>query len=72
MPEIIFWHVPNKAFKKVAPKCRIHKPCIGSINKEMVDSQEAEMGIMKLLVKMSVVKVRILIRCMNSFTNWSC
>ena len=69
MPEIILWHVLNKAFKKVAPKCRIHKPWVGSINKEMIDSQEAEMGIIKLLVKRSSVKVRILIRCMNTFTN---
>ena len=59
VPEIIFWHVPNKAFQRVAPKCRIHKPCVGSINKERVDSQEAEMGIMKILVKRSSVKVRI-------------
>lgn len=57
VPEIIFWHVPSKAFRKVAPKCRIHKPCVGSINKERVDSQEAEMGIMKLLLKRSSVKV---------------
>ena len=33
----------------------------------MVDSQEAEMGIMKLLVKRSSIKVRILIRCMDTY-----
>lgn len=50
---------------------RIHKPCVGSINKEKVASQEAEMGIMKLLVERPSVKVRILIRCINTITHWN-
>lgn len=57
MPEIVFWHIPSKAYKKVAPKFGIHKPCVGSINKERVAAQEAEMGIMKFLVTRSFVKV---------------
>ncbi|XVF56224.1 hypothetical protein PTKIN_Ptkin06aG0101300 [Pterospermum kingtungense] len=56
VPELIFWHIPSKAYKKVAPKFGIHKPCVGSINKEKVASQEAEMGIMKILVKRPSVK----------------
>lgn len=57
VPELIFWHIPSKAYKKVAPKFRIRKPCVGSINKEKVAAQEAEMGIMKILVKRPSVKV---------------
>ncbi|EOY09114.1 Purple acid phosphatase 16 isoform 2 [Theobroma cacao] len=56
IPEIIFWHIPSKAYKKVAPKFRIHKPCVGSINKEKAAAQEAEMGIMKVLVRRPSVK----------------
>ncbi|KAJ7976701.1 Inactive purple acid phosphatase [Quillaja saponaria] len=56
VPEVIFWHIPSKAYKKVAPKFLIHKPCVGSINKESVAVQEAETGIMKLLVKRPSVK----------------
>ncbi|RVW92150.1 putative inactive purple acid phosphatase 16 [Vitis vinifera] len=56
VPEMIFWHIPSKAYKKVAPKLGIHKPCVGSINKEDVATQEAEMGIMKFLVKRPSVK----------------
>ncbi|XP_068342170.1 probable inactive purple acid phosphatase 16 isoform X2 [Pyrus communis] len=51
VPEIIFWHIPSRAYKKAAPWFGIHKPCVGSINKERVATQEAEMGIMKLLVE---------------------
>jgi hypothetical protein len=42
----------------VAPRLRIHKPCVGSMNKEKVAAQEAELGIMDMLVKRSSVKVR--------------
>ncbi|XP_057982694.1 probable inactive purple acid phosphatase 16 isoform X2 [Malania oleifera] len=56
VPEIIFWHIPSKVYKKVAPKFGIHKPCVGSINKERVAAQEAEMGIMKLLLERPSVK----------------
>lgn len=56
VPEVIFWHIPSKAYKNVAPRLRIHKPCVGSINKEKVAAQEAEFGIMDMLVKRSSVK----------------
>ncbi|KAK4837652.1 hypothetical protein QYF36_007295 [Acer negundo] len=56
VPEIVFWHIPSKAYKKVAPKFGVHRPCVGSINKESVAAQEAETGIMKTLVKRSSVK----------------
>ncbi|OVA06106.1 Phosphoesterase domain [Macleaya cordata] len=56
VPEIIFWHIPSKAYAKVAPKFGVHRPCVGSINKEKVASQEAEMGIMKILVNRPSVK----------------
>jgi hypothetical protein len=58
VPEVIFWHIPSKAYKNVAPRLRIHKPCVGSMNKEKVAAQEAELGIMDMLVKRSSVKVR--------------
>lgn len=54
--ELIFWHIPSKAYKKVAPKSGIPKPCVGSINEEKVASQKAEMGIMEALVNRSSVK----------------
>jgi len=48
IPEVILWHIPRKAYKEVAPLpiVGIHKPCVGSINKERVASQEAEWGTM--------------------------
>ena len=50
IPEIFFWHIPNKAYKRVAPWLYlIPKPCVGSINKDSVSTQEAELGIMKVL-----------------------
>ncbi|XP_072979698.1 probable inactive purple acid phosphatase 16 [Typha angustifolia] len=58
VPELIFWHVPSIAYSKVAPthNCEIRKPCIGSINKEGVASQEAEWGIMDILASRPSVK----------------
>ncbi|CAJ2673380.1 unnamed protein product [Trifolium pratense] len=56
VPEIIFWHIPSKAYKAAAPKFSIRKPCVGSINKEKVAAQEAETGIMDLLAKRTSVK----------------
>ncbi|KAH6779663.1 purple acid phosphatase 16 [Perilla frutescens var. hirtella] len=56
VPEIIFWHIPSKAYKKVAPKFNIHKRCVGSIFLENVAPQEAEMGMMKVLEKRPSVK----------------
>ncbi|XP_022747797.1 probable inactive purple acid phosphatase 16 isoform X2 [Durio zibethinus] len=58
VPELIFWHIPSKAYKKVAPIFRIRQPCVGSINKEKVAAQEAEMGIMKILVERPSIKCR--------------
>ncbi|RZC80770.1 hypothetical protein C5167_043344 [Papaver somniferum] len=56
VPELIFWHIPSKAYKNVAPRFGIHRPCVGSINKESVATQEAEMGIMDILVNKPSVK----------------
>ncbi|KAF0926819.1 hypothetical protein E2562_027411 [Oryza meyeriana var. granulata] len=59
IPEIIFWHIPSTAYANVAPKAKseIRKPCVGSINKEVVAPQEAEWGMMDALVKRDSVKV---------------
>ncbi|KAM5558629.1 putative inactive purple acid phosphatase 16 [Rosa sericea] len=56
VPELIFWHIPSRAYKKAAPRFGIHKPCVGSINKERVATQDAENGIMKLLAERDSVK----------------
>ncbi|KAJ8756298.1 hypothetical protein K2173_025110 [Erythroxylum novogranatense] len=56
VPEIVFWHIPTKSYKKVAPWFGMGKACIGSINKESVATQEAELGIMNILVKRPSVK----------------
>ncbi|KAL0926864.1 hypothetical protein M5K25_003117 [Dendrobium thyrsiflorum] len=58
VPELIFWHIPSHAYKKVAPcrKSSIKRPCVGSINMEEVASQEAEWGIMDALLNRSSVK----------------
>ncbi|KAJ4970233.1 hypothetical protein NE237_003332 [Protea cynaroides] len=56
VPEIIFWHIPSKAYKEVAPFFWIFKPCVGSLNKESVAAQEAEMGIMDFLANRPAVK----------------
>ncbi|KAH9618118.1 hypothetical protein KSS87_011172 [Heliosperma pusillum] len=49
VPEIIFWHIPSRAYNNVAPSGKITKPCVGSISKERVAPQESEFGIMKAL-----------------------
>ncbi|KAI8026280.1 putative inactive purple acid phosphatase 16 [Camellia lanceoleosa] len=49
VPEIIFWHIPSKAYEKVAPMFLFMSSCVGSINKESIAPQQVEMGIMKLL-----------------------
>ncbi|KAI6696834.1 hypothetical protein NL676_016953 [Syzygium grande] len=56
VPELIFWHIPSKAYEKVAPWIGVRKPCVGPINKETVASQEAEAGIMEILEKRPSVK----------------
>ncbi|KAI5318136.1 hypothetical protein L3X38_037844 [Prunus dulcis] len=70
VPEIIFWHIPSRAYKKVAPLFGIHKPCVGSINKEKVATQEAEMGIMKLLVER--VSAKAVFVGHNHGLDWCC
>ncbi|XP_058204475.1 probable inactive purple acid phosphatase 16 isoform X2 [Rhododendron vialii] len=55
-PEIIFWHIPTTAYKKVAPTSLPQSSCVGSINLESVAPQEAEMGVMKLLEERPSVK----------------
>jgi hypothetical protein len=45
----------------------ITKPCIGSINKESVASQEDDWGIMDILTARPSVKVRALICFRHSF-----
>lgn len=59
VPELIFWHIPSKAYEKVAPVpgSGVNKPCVGSINIEEVAPQEAEEGFMELLGNRSSVKV---------------
>ena len=60
VPEIVFWHIPSKAYEKVAKKAaRTIKQCVGSLFEERVAAQEAEMGMMKLLKERPSVKVRI-------------
>lgn len=50
VPEIFFWHIPSIAYRKAAPWLfLVPQPCVGSINKEWVCTQESEMGIMKIL-----------------------
>ncbi|XP_006297876.2 probable inactive purple acid phosphatase 16 [Capsella rubella] len=56
IPELIFWHIPSKAYENVAPSLWITKPCVGSINKEKVAAQEAENGMMGVLENRSSVK----------------
>ncbi|XP_074557835.1 putative inactive purple acid phosphatase 16 isoform X2 [Curcuma longa] len=58
IPEVIFWHIPSRAYQKVAPvtTMQIHAPCVGSINKEKVAPQKAEWGIMDILVSRASVK----------------
>ena len=53
VPEIIFWHIPSKAYEKVA----IGVQCVGSMFWESVAAQEGEMGMMKALEKRDSVKV---------------
>ncbi|KAJ6794236.1 putative inactive purple acid phosphatase 16 [Iris pallida] len=58
IPEVVFWHIPSKAYEKAAPKptSPIRKPCVGSINKEGVAPQEAEWGIMDMLSERPSIK----------------
>ncbi|KAL8493904.1 hypothetical protein ACS0TY_024895 [Phlomoides rotata] len=53
VPEIIFWHIPSKAYKEVDPR---QSCCVGSIFLEDVAAQEAEMGIMEVLEQRHSVK----------------
>jgi hypothetical protein len=46
IPEIVFWHIPSQAYRKIAPSpgSPITQPCVGSINLEAVAPQAAEWG----------------------------
>ncbi|KAM7256084.1 hypothetical protein ACFE04_011825 [Oxalis oulophora] len=70
VPEIIFWHIPSTAYDKVAPKFGIQAPCVGSINKEKVAPQEAEMGMMDILVRRPSVKALFVGH--NHGLDWCC
>ncbi|XP_026423347.1 probable inactive purple acid phosphatase 16 [Papaver somniferum] len=77
VPELIFWHIPSKAYKNVAPRFGIHRPCVGSINKESVATQEAEMGIMDILVNKPSVKAVFVGHnhgyiCVHNGLDWCC
>ncbi|KAJ9540949.1 hypothetical protein OSB04_027455 [Centaurea solstitialis] len=57
VPEIVFWHIPSKAYKKVAKKVVGKQTrCVGSMFQEQVAAQEAEMGMMKRLRERPSVK----------------
>ncbi|KAM0021879.1 putative metallo-dependent phosphatase [Helianthus debilis subsp. tardiflorus] len=57
IPEIVFWHIPSKAYKKVAKEAASKRTqCVGSMFEEPVAAQDAEMGMMKLLKKRPSVK----------------
>ncbi|KAL3632516.1 putative inactive purple acid phosphatase 16 [Castilleja foliolosa] len=56
VPEIIFWHVPSKTYKEIAPKSDLSEHCVGSIFSEDVADQEAETGIMKVIEERPSVK----------------
>lgn len=70
VPEIIFWHIPSKAYSSVAPRFFVRKPCVGSMNNEKVASQEAEFGIMKILERRPSVKAVIVGH--NHGLDWCC
>ncbi|MFS8009653.1 putative calcineurin-like phosphoesterase domain, ApaH type, phosphoesterase [Helianthus anomalus] len=55
--EIVFWHIPSKAYEKVAKEAAAGQTqCVGSMFEEGVAAQDAEMGMMKLLKKRPSVK----------------
>ncbi|KAL8193972.1 hypothetical protein R6Q57_026214 [Mikania cordata] len=58
IPEVVFWHIPSKAYKEVAKKAASGRTqCVGSMFLKTVAPQDAEMGMMKLLKKRHSVKV---------------
>ncbi|CAN0907888.1 Probable inactive purple acid phosphatase 16 [Linum grandiflorum] len=57
IPEIVFWHIPSRAYATVAPtRGAVASPCVGSINEENVAPQDQEMGTMDILSKRTSVK----------------
>ncbi|KAI3794483.1 hypothetical protein L1987_37115 [Smallanthus sonchifolius] len=71
IPEIVFWYIPSKAYKKVAKKVAARRTqCVGSMFEEHVAAQEAEMGIMKLLKERTSVKAIFVGH--NHGLNWCC
>lgn len=67
VPEIFFWHIPSKAYQKAAPWLFfVPQPCVGSINKERVCTQESEAGIMKVLQdRPSVQVINLMFTCLE-------
>ncbi|KAJ0703826.1 putative calcineurin-like phosphoesterase domain, ApaH type, phosphoesterase [Helianthus annuus] len=71
IPEIVFWHIPSKAYKKVAKKVASKRTqCVGSMFEEPVAAQDAEMGMMKLLKKRPSVKA--IFAGHNHGLDWCC
>ncbi|KAK3446625.1 hypothetical protein EUGRSUZ_A02300 [Eucalyptus grandis] len=70
VPELIFWHIPSKAYEKVAPGGGVPQPCVGSINDDKVASQEAETGIMDILASRPSVKAVFVGH--NHGNDWCC
>ncbi|XP_002988005.2 LOW QUALITY PROTEIN: probable inactive purple acid phosphatase 16 [Selaginella moellendorffii] len=70
--ELVFWHIPSKAYESVAPKpsSPIAAPCIGSLNEENVASQSAEWGIMGILAKRPSAKAVVVGH--NHGLDWCC
>ncbi|CAN1256155.1 Probable inactive purple acid phosphatase 16 [Linum perenne] len=60
IPEIVFWHIPSKAYATVAParSVGVASPCVGSINAENVAPQDQEVGATDMLSKRTSVKVQ--------------
>ncbi|KAI7743185.1 hypothetical protein M8C21_004535 [Ambrosia artemisiifolia] len=57
IPEIVFWHIPSKAYEKAAKEVAARRiQCAGSMFEEGVAAQDAEMGMMKLLKQKPSVK----------------
>ncbi|CAN1173407.1 Probable inactive purple acid phosphatase 16 [Linum perenne] len=58
IPEIVFWHIPSKAYATVAParSVGVASPCVGSINAENVAPQDQEVGATDMLSKRTSVK----------------
>ncbi|RWR78159.1 putative inactive purple acid phosphatase 16 [Cinnamomum micranthum f. kanehirae] len=70
VPELVFWHIPSKAYEEVAPGSGIQQPCVGSINMDRVAAQEQEVGIMDVLSSRPSVKAVFVGH--NHGNDWCC